>query len=292
MPPLSRPYSNRKNYHSSRRTKAAMRIQRKYRAKYYSSGPKRRPPGIRNLVAANKYNREIKSIESSIVNNLLVANAGSQVNGPSNSLVILPVHMLSAIGSGTGNNEVVGSWLVPRFCQIKYTVVADGVNPINVPFVNVFETYGYMKITPEKFNADRSSAANWTAAVLAEVKKELYDNGFDSDYCTWQQKSRDLVLWQNKAKLHFSQASKAVSANSLTGSGTGVSDIAPPICRTIDFEKIMGHKTKLEIIGSGARPDQVCGNMWVPFVMLTCSQLISGEHMTVKNASKFYFSDP
>ena len=266
--------------------KASTVIQRKWRKKKGRKPPYRRPNPYKN-----KQVREVKSIQSAIVTNQLVANAGSEANGPANSLIMLPVHMISQIGAGVANNEAIGQWIVPRYCQLKYTIVADKINPINVPFTNVFETIGYLKMTPEKFNADRTSTVNWGNAVMAEVKKELYSNGFDADYCTWVQSNRNVHCMVKKRKLHFSQASKAVSANSLTGSGTGVSDIAPPICRTVDFSKMLGkNKTRLETIGSTT--DQVCGNLWVPFIMLTCHQLITGESMSVRNASKFYYSDP
>lgn len=270
--------------------KAATVMQRRFRKKKGYKKPYQKPYKKANPYR-NKQLREVKSIESAIATNQLVYNTGSQANGPSNSLILLPVQMQSQIEAGVANNQVIGQWLVPRYCQHKYTIVADGINPINVPFTNVFETYGYLKISPEKFNADRTTITTWSNAVAAEVRKELYDNGFDSDYCTWTQLNRNVHCIVKKRKLHFSQASKAVSANSLTGSGTGVSDIAPPICRTVDFSKMLGkNKTRLEVIAGGT--DQVCGNLWIPFIMLDCPQLISGETMSVRNASKFYFSDP
>lgn len=244
--------------------------------------------GRRKVTApAKKYNLEIKHITSSKTLGNFAANSESATN-VKNSHLMVPVQCMSKIEQGLGQGKLIGEWICPKYCTLKYEIVASHIDPTYMPYMAVWETIGWLKSTGSKANIALTNEATWASALKVEVMRELRDSEVTSDFLNFDQKNRNLHIVSHR-RLKFNMDGKAAADYSALSNLPDT--VAPPIQRRINFNRALpNNKTRLEVLADSS--GYVANDSFVPFILLTCNELDAhGSYFTVNHMSRFYYTD-
>lgn len=227
------------------------------------------------------------------VNRNLVYNAGSATNGPKSSQLILPAGFDSTSKCQDGN----GTLTVPKGAFIK--PVYSWTTKLRISFNHISKHlttgaicrvhHGVMKIAPDKFNADTASQATFEAAVLVQLKKELFESEISADYLAYAKKNRNIkvngsfVVRPSRDHMIRDDHSLATANEQLSQS------FPPPRCYTINHPV---PKMKTRVVVESQTPAALLHNLWVPWTMISCERLNSDSgYFLIENSSKMYFTD-
>lgn len=270
----------------------------------------RRPPAKRRKFVKKKKPRfvpkkpiamgvECYQFRLSTQSTTLSANTGSVVNGPANSEICLPAgfsaNTVCTDSNGTLYN-ISGSWLKPVYnYTTKVKVDFSGIvkHADNVSGLNLRCHHGLIKMTAVKAieGSGWGSQANFQTEVLKLIKENLYESNISADYLDYSQKNRNVkviksfdVVPDRRRMIRMDMLE-----DSSTGSLTSV-NTPPPKCFTIHHPCPRMKTRVAKTSDSAAFP--VLENLWIPWVMLTCSQLTTNSgHFNVDYSSRMYFTD-
>lgn len=285
----------------NKRGSAAGRIQRQWR---------RRSRSKRQVGFVNRQNVEVKSLQHTAFEANLSFFAGSDTLGPANSQVNL-IGMFgrgqsgtphAGMQRGTGCDQLIGCWIKEAYpASVKWVAEYDRLTPLPTgvfPSTNFEVVYGIVKNTPEKMGIAHGNAtteAAWHAAVLLNVKKELYESGYDADHLAYTQKNRRVkILKRHKIR---PQKSQAFVHTTFTGDDRDPIRIFAPKSEGSFKFPISGMKTRLVNTGDpDATPSTEywqAGSMWIPFVMFLAPGLSSADAGSIRitYVSKAYVTD-
>jgi hypothetical protein len=228
------------------------------------------------------------------VNRNLIANAGSLTAGPKNSQLILPAgfdqHTVCIDGNGNTKADIA-AFIKPVYgwttkLRISFNHISKHLTTGCICRVH----HGVMKIAPDKFNASTATYADFEAAVLVQLKKELFSSEIAADYLTYAQKNRNIrvngsfVVRPSRDHMIRDDHSLATANEQLSMS------FPPPRCYTINHPV---PKMKTRITGPALNmAPPLLTNLWVPWTMVSCERLESDSgYFLIENSSKMYFTD-
>jgi hypothetical protein len=264
-------YKRRQNYR--KRRAAATKIQRNFR--------KRK--------GATKYAREIKNLEmTSQTYTCSASAAGAQQMKHG---VIIPVGMFNThapkLTQGTGENDLVGVWLQPRYLVSRYIVDWSSLtgHADLSKGVEFRIRYGYIKTTGYKAGAALTSVANWCTDIDKTVHAELQNSGLDDNFLTFSKRNRTVHILGD-FMLRPDLRHRVADTDSQNH------DFSPPKNFQIDWHKKQGFPRMKQRM-THATDGYVPNNSWPCFVYISSNNItVNMGALNIHTSSKYYFSDP
>lgn len=286
-------------YSRTTRDRVATVIQRKFR-----SG--RRKPVGRMSSKVNKYNVEIKSITNPKKSLRLEFNAGSDADGPANSLCILSGLFGGDTSNtqapnpgmlrGTGCDQLIGCWIQEAYNHsLKFTLdyntlQVDGAGTF--PSCNVEVIHGMVMNTGAKMGVDPSTmnSTAWLTAIESNVRKELHRTGFSADHLNYVEQNRRV-----KVLKRYTVRPKPSQAIIIEGTSVPTKTLAPPYHGQYKFPH---NKMKTRLVESklvhpdDPPPEWVPNSLWIPFTLILAPEITSATgYIQVETISKCYLRD-
>lgn len=271
--------------------RAAQKIQRAFRKKRYV--PKK-PISV---------GTEIYQMRLGAQSSLLSQNTGSVVNGPANSLIMLPAgfsqHTTCVDSNGT-NYSPSGSWIKPVYgYTTKLRVSFDQItnHSDNKAGLNLRIIHGFVKIPTSKAvsGSGWGSQALFETEVLKIIKENLYESNVVSDFLEYSQKNRNVHISGRfdvkPNRSNMIRVDSLVHTNTVPSTTDTISSATfpPPKCYTIKHA-LPPNKTRLAFAADHNFP--LLENMYLPFVMASCAQLTSNSgSFKCEHSSRMYFTD-
>lgn len=194
------------------------------------------------------------------------------------------------IPQGTGCHEMLGCWIRPLYALQKFTIDFSGLDLTHADTMKGLRLrcrYGWVRNTGAKSGATLATTpAAWQIVLNSMVVRELQDAKLDSDYTTFQKKSRNIMIEKD---FFVRPRNPAVigKSNTLVMS-------PPEYNMSISWNKTKGwlrNKTRLEPT-TQATTHLVLHNTFVPFVYFSCEQATAHTgKMTVESSSRYYYTD-
>lgn len=243
------------------------------------------------------YSAEVFQLRLGEINQSLAVLSGSSSNGPKNSVILLPagIHHGTTCTTSEGiTHNLHSNWLKPVYqfsskCRLDFSGLADHADTYKGLKFRVM--YGVMKIAPDKYNATVSSLSGFEAAVLAELKKELYESEISSDYLEYTRKNRNIRIdgkFDVKPNLMASPSLNHVGVTATTPT------YAPVRCFTIRHP-VPKMKCRVSTLTHGVSPQitqPLLNHLWTPWVLIMGDQLTANTgHVNVSHTSRMYFTD-
>lgn len=223
---------------------------------------------------------------------------GAEHLGPSNSKVLIPLLFGAApnfagLRQGTDSvNQCVGNWITMAYptslkavISYKYLTAVDvnGTETLVVPNVRLIA--GMVKVTGSQANCNTALIGTWRDNILAVAKAKLFDAGFDSDFCSYTTKSKDVLVTENRL---INPDMKHIS-NSTRIAGGDAASLVPAKQIALSMMK-RDQKIKLTKLDDGY---MVPHDSWIPFAMFMVPNLGTavGGNLQIQYISRSYFRD-
>ena len=248
--------------------------------KYRGRKPVSRRPKGKKVVRKKKvkmvprkpiaYSAEVFQLRLGEVNQSLAVLSGSSSNGPKNSIILLPagVHHGTTCTTSEGiTHNIHSNWLKPVYgwsskVRLDFSGLAEHVDTFKGMKFRVI--YGMCLIAPDKYNATTSSLSGFEAAVLSELKKELYESEISSDYLEYTRKNRNIRIdgkFDVKPNLNSAPARRFDDPAAHT-----TQSYAPPRCFTIRHP-VPKMKCRVSTLTHGVSPQitqPILNHLWTP----------------------------
>lgn len=263
---------------------------------------KRRPKrkgGPRPYRSGNRYNKEIKFLEVLPHATALESTVGSALVGPQDSLILLPAPFESStagekIIQGTSEDgQVVGTWMTMAYPTVsKYSLDYSRITLVNgqFPNIDVVKIDGFLKTTGEKEQCRTDTLANWQADCKAAVKRELFDAGYNGDFCTFKTLNRRIQI-VSKYNIR-PRKNYATQVNFLEqGGDPQASDVllVAPQNNCQSKHSYPRFKTRLHKLDDGT---MVPNSLYIPFTMFYARNMDArAGQIDINAVSKMWYTD-
>ncbi len=278
--------------------------------------PRRRRPKFKKRKPAYKkhkfsgpklqVSREVKFIETAIDTVELIERTASSTQ-MENGALMYPAGFnddTTHINQGVGCDQLLGCFIRPLYCSQKFNISwanLDFSHADTNKGLRLRCRSGWIRNTGQKSGAITSSSATaWQEALHIMVAKELQDADLDSDYLTYRQRSRNIMIVKDsfiKPNLNKNMANTVATAVVTAASAAEVSfhkQYAPEVNFTINWDRTKGFpRQKTRLVPTGNSPTAlVLNNHWVPFVYWSCDLLTANTgNIKIRSSSRYYFTD-
>lgn len=252
-----------------------------------------------------KYNAEVKSKEMPLITVDWVAAAGSEANGPKNTITVIgglqafdpaggtPHTAKTGFKRGLECDNIVGCWITEAYgslfkYRISYNSLTLPTQPAVLHGLNVKVVHGIYKNTGAKMGAPLTNQVAFHAHLWTELKKELYDSQFSSDHLEFKKPNRRIRVLKK-----YTLRPKNTQFKEIELSTAEVAICSPPSEGRFKFPKAP-LKQKLEDVTTVAADgnNAVASSSWIPFTLFQCDELDAHEgHLTLEYTSKCYWRD-
>jgi hypothetical protein len=265
------------------KTKAALQIQRQFRKTRYV--PKK-PIAL---------GVECYQIRLAAQSTTLSQNAGSALLGPKNSTIMLSgmFHASHTVTDSSGAPYVIdGNWMkfvYGNTSKVRITFNNIAFHADNKQGLNLRFHHGLLKVTPDKFNATLTTQADWVAAIEVELRKQLYESDMCADFLDYSLKNRNIKLLNSfdvkPNRNHMIRKDEEMGTDHIKDFSS-----PPPVTFKINHPTPQ-MKTRVAYTAD-TNPVPVPHNLWVPFMVASCSQMTSNSgSFNIEYTSRSYFTD-
>lgn len=266
------PQANPPYWQMNRRTAAAAKIQSNWRKN-------------RKMKAT----REVKSVEMTTRTYQLshgAKGAEAMANG-----VVIPVGLMNThmpnLTQGTGENDLLGVWHMPRYCVTRYIINFASLTAHAAldKGLEVRCRYGFIKNTGHKSEARLTSNNDWAQDINKLIHHELQSSGIDDNFLTFSKRNRAVhVLADFMIRPNLNH--RVADTDSVN------SDFAPPYNLQIDWHTKKGFPRSKQRLTS-ATDAFVPNNTWIGWVYFSSNNIqVADGDLDIHTSCKYYFSDP
>lgn len=266
--------------------KKFVKRKRKYVRK--KTAPKKNAKKINRM----KYTNEIKSLEMTTQTYTLQHQAKVAGTAMANGVVI-PIGLgnshMPNLTQGTGADDLVGVWHMPRYCVSRYIINWSSLTAhahLNKG-LELRCRYGVVCNTGHKHGAALTSNDNWCTDINKMIHNELQDSGLDDNFLTFSKRNRAIKLlgdFMVKPKL----ANRVADVDEIAHGP----DFAPPKNIQIDWHKKKYFPRQKQRMTS-ATDCFVPNNTWQGFIYFSSNNITAEMgSLDIHTSCKYYFSDP
>jgi hypothetical protein len=251
---------------------------------------RRKRPAVKPKDAVQKQNQfrtEIKKIESALVSTSLTHNVAGPTTGLKNSATLCPTSFNAGIKQGTGEGELLGSWMTYRYpLKLKLTIDFGSLNLSNPDAVQGLPLYYYQGYVATSFA--RENVTPSLAAAQTIVKRELYDSGLESDHLNFRRMSNNVKIFR-RGRIYPDFNARIGDYTTADAAGTAsYQKTAPPKNMTFGWSL---PKNKQKLIKHTTNHFQENVNM-VPFLVITNPNATTNTGtLEMGSIDAFWYSD-
>jgi len=266
----------------------------------------------------NQFRTEYKDRISPIVLDTLEGNAGSVLNGPKDSLVMVPGALTKLFTQGTANGEIDGNQFNARFLNMKLKlnfgnlpafVTSDGTANTPQQYSLYVRQCLVLEDLDEYLQADytnpssgRTQPAFTTAGDVpgywdAVAKKFLFNGRVKSEFLSYEKRLDTKIRILSTRRILGDTTSRLQTAAADTGgiSSSSVS-ISPDKHISFDWKMPKDKQTLCPALDGSSVVGYAPARMWVPCVMISLDRTVVDDNsrtnvLNIESISHFTYTD-
>jgi hypothetical protein len=285
----------------TRRTQIAIYGKMPKKAMKKKAAAKKTTKPKRAVQKQNQHRVEYKDRISQIITDDLTELVGNSVNGPDNSVILIPKAYTKAFTQGPANGQIEGNSICPRYLSMKVKLdfsrlpqyVKHSGEPSNGTLwdyqkydlyiqqvwiketLNEYRTASFQNINSGRLQPAFTDEAQYNDAWNQVAKKFAFNSRIQSEFLSYEKKADNQVRVVRKWRVLGDQNAGFGSAN-LTGGlladpgpDASVGRVSPDKHYTFKWEMPKDKQFLAPIVGAGGDQQYGFYSMWVPAVIIT-----------------------
>ncbi len=266
----------------------------------------------------NQFRVEYKDRISPVQDYTLTTQTGSIINGPADSLLLVPSAFTAIFNQGTANGQVDGNNINARFLNMKVKMNFDDLPPVVADTAtgsyihqqyNLHVRQGLVLEDISEYLVDEytNPASGRSVPAFADssssstlyteiAKKYLFNANVSPDFLSYEKRQDNRVRILKSRRILGDTTSRLTAEGPATDLASNAELISPDKHMSFDWKMPKDKQMLSPTLRNGAEDGYHLSKMWIPFVLITLERRqedpdVDDHPLNVSEISHFTYTD-